>query len=162
MAHKRNNRLSSTLISLINNVLRRSVHFKPSTFNLQNQTSSYLTPFRNVSIEDAIKLIPKYNGFNIPLINFLEGCREACSVIPAANESDLANSIKMRLSGEAFKCAQSKSFNSIDEIAKFFNGIFGSLKTFHQLHGELAVLKQEKDESVISFSNRNKQRKKFC
>ncbi|KAJ8670999.1 hypothetical protein QAD02_002258 [Eretmocerus hayati] len=113
-------------------------------------------PVQNLSIKDAIELIPKYDGFNIPLINFLQGYREACGVIPAANEPELAKLIKMRLSGEAFKIAQSKCSNSIDEIEKFFHGIFGSAENFHQLHGELAIFKQKKDESVISFSSRVK------
>ena len=140
---------STPLSSQLRN--RQNLHGNTNLFN-----NSTLAPMRNLPIKDAIELIPKYNGVNIPLSAFLDGCREARSMIPPINEPDLAKLIKMRLFGEALKSAQSKVFSNIDEIAKFFNSIFGSAKTCHQLHGELANMRQKRNESVITFSNKIK------
>ena len=52
--------------------------------------NSTLTPLKNLSIKDALDCIPKYDGNNIPLSTFLFGIREAMSMIPPANEADLA------------------------------------------------------------------------
>ncbi|KAJ8665999.1 hypothetical protein QAD02_007661 [Eretmocerus hayati] len=95
--------LTSTPRSFLNQTsnMWRPVHFDLPGHNHQTQNNlSYLAPIRNLSIKDAIELNPKYNGFNIPLMNFLEGCREACNVIPAINEPDLAKLIKMARIGK--------------------------------------------------------------
>ena len=50
-----------------------------------NSTFSQIRP---LSIKDALELIPRYNGTNIPLNTFLDGCREALDVMPEGSEQD--------------------------------------------------------------------------
>ena len=116
--------------------------------------NSILGQVRPLSIKDALELIPKYNGVNISLTQFIRDCREACSIIPEQFKPVLAKLIKLRLYGEALKSAAKKVFESINDIANFFDSIFGSAKTYHQLQGELASVKQKRDESVVVLSNR--------
>lgn len=117
-------------------------------------TSSLLQPMRNLSIKDAIDLIPKYNGFNIPLTTFVQACRESLTMIQRENEGVFTRLIKMRLFGEALKATQGKIFLTVDELAKYLDTMFGSAKTCLQLGGELAIMKQKDGENGVSFANR--------
>ena len=79
-----------------------------------------LPPLKNLSIKDTLDCIPKFDGSNIPLSTFLFGVREAVSMVPTANEVDLAKLIRRRLMGEAAKSMEELHFDSISELIKYF------------------------------------------
>ena len=80
--------------------------------NLNNQTSDRLlseslemnktiVQIRGLSLKDALDLIPRFNGQNISLTQFLDVCQEARSILPDGYETELAKLIRMRLYGDA-------------------------------------------------------------
>lgn len=140
---------SSTAIGASNSNIK---HLFPqmSTFN------STLDKVRNLSIKDAIEIIPVFNGSDISLSTFIEGCRDAAQILPQGCEGDILKLIKLRLSGEALKCMNGRSYDNIDQIERYLEGLFGSSKTSHHLSGELAATKQDKGENVIKYANRIK------
>ena len=113
-----------------------------------------LTPLKNLSIKDALDCIPKYDGSNIALSTFFFGIREALSMIPEANESDLAKLIKRRLTGEAAKAMEELIFQNINDLIKYFETNFGSYKPHLTLMEELAAARQMRNEKVLTFANR--------
>lgn len=154
------NKNANNPINVISNPLQNSSilqgqnAFSTPFRNSNNQTFSLLQPMRNLSIKDAIDLIPKYDGFNMLLGTFLESCRESLTLIQPENEPVFTRLIKMRLQGEALKSTQGKIFASVDELAKYLDTMFGSSKTCLQLGGELATSKQSEGENAITFANR--------
>ena len=116
-----------------------------------------IVQIRGLSLKDALDLIPRFNGQNISLTQFLDGCQEALSILPNEYETELAKLIRMRLYGDALNSVRGQNFKEISEISEFLETIYGSAKTFHDGEGELARIKQKGNESVIVYLNRLKE-----
>lgn len=111
---------------------------------------------KKFSLKDAAELIPCYNGSNITLSEFIEGCKTAIDLLPPGYEKDLIKLIKLRLYGDALQCVGRNKFETIENLQNFFEGLFGSAKTLYHLNGDLANIKQNTNENVIRYSNRLK------
>ena len=120
----------------------------PKTINMAvpvNQT---------VSLQDAIKVVPEFDGANISLGQFLEGCTEAKDMIEEGAERNLVKLICSKMFGEARSAIVGQTFNTIDGLKNFFRSIYFPVKSVQQLIGELGREYQREGESVISFTNR--------
>lgn len=126
-----------------------------SDTTINNNNNQEMAPqVKTVSLKDTLDLIPRFNGNNVPLTQFIDGCMEASEILPAGYEAEFARLIRMRLFGDALCCARGHKFKNIEEIVTFFEKNFGSAKTFHELTGELAKVKQRPTESVVVYTNR--------
>ena len=56
---------------------------------------------QTIPLKDALTVVPEFNGENVPLSVFLEGCDEAKEMITAENDANLTKLIRSRLTGEA-------------------------------------------------------------
>ena len=60
---------------------------------------------QQVSLRDALEVVPLFDGSNLPLSHFFEGCMEAKAMLPTpAAQENLARLLRGKLSGEARKC----------------------------------------------------------
>ena len=60
---------------------------------------------QQVSLRDALEVVPLFDGSNIPLSHFIEGCYEAKAMLPTPTaQENLARLLRSKLSGEARKC----------------------------------------------------------
>ena len=109
---------------------------------------------QTIPLKDALTVVPEFNGNNIPLSVFLEGCDEAKEMIAIENEANLTKLIRSRLTGEARKAIYGQVFATIEQLKDFIKAIYAPAKTVHQLLGEMGSEFQRDHESVISFANR--------
>ena len=59
---------------------------------------------QQVPLRDALEGVPLFDGSNIPLTHFIEGCYEAKTMLPTrAVQEILARLLRSKLSGEARK-----------------------------------------------------------
>ena len=72
-----------------------------------------------IPLKDALMVVPEYNGENIPLSVFLEGCDEAKEMITHENEANLNKILRSKLTGEARKAIYGQNFGTIDELKYF-------------------------------------------
>lgn len=107
-----------------------------------------------ISLKDALRVVPEYNGKNIPLSIFFEGCDEAREMVGAANEANLTKLLRSKLSGEARGVIQGQSFDTIVKLKDQLKMIYSPIKSVHQLLGELGNEFQQDEESVIAYANR--------
>ena len=107
-----------------------------------------------IPLKDVLTVVPEFNGENIPLSVFLEGCDEAKEMITDENEPNLAKLIRSKLTGEARKAIYGQAFATIGELKDFIKAIYAPAKTVHQLLGEMRNEYQRDNETVISFVNR--------
>ena len=84
---------------------------------------------RELSLKDALDLIPRFNGQNISLIQFLDGSQEVLSILPKEYDTELAKLNRMRLYGDALNSVRRQNFKEISEISEFLETINGSAKT---------------------------------
>ena len=98
--------------------------------NSNNQTSDRLlseslemnktiVQIRGLSLKNSLDLIPRFNGQNILLIQFLDGCQEVLSILPNEYETELAKLIRMRLYGDALNIVYGDKI--LRKFLKFLN-----------------------------------------
>ena len=139
-------------------IIKNEIHLQAEQSICKNKImSKTMVQIRGLSLKDALDLIPRFNGQNISLTQFLDGCQEALSILPQDYEAELAKLIRMRLYGDALNSVRGQNFKEISEITEFLETVYGSAKTFHDWEGELARIKQKSNETVIVYLNRLKE-----
>lgn len=104
----------------------------------------------------AVEAVPFFDGKNIPLTYFIEGCEEGKSMLPAEAEPQFTRIIRTKIVGEARRTIQDQNFDSIAQLTKYLEQIYGPSKTVYQLQGELGSVYQKTEEEVVTYANRVK------
>ncbi|EZA61824.1 hypothetical protein X777_09147 [Ooceraea biroi] len=109
-----------------------------------------------VTLKYAVEAVPFFDGSNIPLNYFVEGCEEAKSMLPSEAESQFTKIVRTRRAGEARRTIQDQEFDTIAKLTKYLKQIYGSSKNAYQLQGELGNIYQKNEEDVVTYANRVK------
>ena len=139
--------------------------FKISTGNSESNHTSVDKPPRmlpnnqKVSLRDALEVVPIFDGRNIPLAHFIEGCEEAKQMLPSVPtvELNLVKMIRSKIIGEARKSIYGITFERVDELINRLKKIYAPLKTVYQLQGELGSTYMWEKETVLSYATRIKE-----
>jgi len=68
------------------------------------------------TLKYAVEAVPFFNGKNIPLNYFIEGCEKVKSMLPDEAESQFTKIIRIRIVGEARRTIQGEDFDSVAEL----------------------------------------------
>ena len=75
------------------------------------------TNSQQVSLRDALNLVPSFAGSNVPLSHSIEGCYEAKAMLPTpAAQENLAPLLRRKLAEEARKCIFGPNYNNIEKL----------------------------------------------
>ncbi|KAL6417228.1 hypothetical protein ACFW04_011500 [Cataglyphis niger] len=108
------------------------------------------------TLKYAVEAVPFFDGNNIPLNYFIEGCEEAKSMLPREAESQFTKIIRTRIVGEARRTIQDENFDSVSQLTSYLKQIYGPSKNVYQLQGELGCIYQKNGEDVVTYANRVK------
>ncbi|KAI4472399.1 hypothetical protein M0802_016862 [Mischocyttarus mexicanus] len=103
---------------------------------------------------EATELIPKFNGYNIPLHQFINSCEDVAQPLIAYPAPDVLKNIKRRLIGDAERLTYGMEFLTIDSFTQTIKTIFPQQKTFDEYRAELINLKQRPHENVTQYAAR--------
>lgn len=127
---------------------------------------SFITPKREggnmahhnpfATLKYAVEAVPFFDGKNIPLNYFIEGCEEAKGMLPAEAESQFTKIIRTRIVGEARRTIRDIDFENVNQLTKYLKRIYGGSKNLYQLQGELGNVYQKNEEDVVTYANRVK------
>lgn len=121
--------------------------------NKTNKTEmAQINPF--ATLKYAVEAVPFFDGKNIPIEYFIEGCEMAKSMLTVEAEPFLAKIIRTRLTGEARRATLDQDLATVQGLTNYLRNIFGSSKNIYQLQGELGRIYQKDDEPVITYANR--------
>lgn len=118
------------------------------------ETMALQNPF--ATLKYAVEAVPFFDGKNIPISYFIEGCEEAKSMLPKEAEAQFTKIIRTRIVGEARRTIQDQDFDSVSRLTEFLKKIYGPSKNAYQLQGELGCVYQMKEEDVVTYANRVK------
>ncbi|CAG5084926.1 Protein of unknown function [Cotesia congregata] len=114
-----------------------------------------LAPNQNISLNDALAFVPKFEGNPGELLDFLKCCDEAKSVLPAGAEGNLVKLIYGGKLGVKVKASINSTLPAnITELSEKLKKIYIPSKSLFQLQGELGRMFQKEGESVVDFVNR--------
>ncbi|KAL7289389.1 hypothetical protein TKK_0016590 [Trichogramma kaykai] len=123
---------------------------------LPTKTTNMSNTLKKVNIEVLLKVIPEYNGYNIPLSTFLEGLEEAFAMVSEAQKPTLTRLVRSRLTGEALKAIIGEKFDTLDKLKTYLKDYFAPSVSAHKLRGDMAAEFQRENEGVVKFANRIK------
>lgn len=109
-----------------------------------------------VTLKYAVEAVPFFDGSNIPLNYFVEGCEEAKSMLPSEAESQFTKVIRTRIVGEARRTIQDQDFDTLAQLTRYLKQIYGPSKNVYQLQGELGSIYMKNEENVVTYANRVK------
>ncbi|KMQ85713.1 hypothetical protein RF55_15566, partial [Lasius niger] len=118
------------------------------------ETMALQNPF--ATLKYAVETVPFFDGKNIPISYFIEGCEEAKSMLPKEAEPQFTIIIRTRIVGEARRTIQDQDFDSVSRLTEFLKKIYDPSKNAYQLQGELGRVYQMKEEDVVTYANRVK------
>lgn len=144
----------SNIVDNIENGVRDNREFNDhQEINMANDIARPAIP---VSIKYALEAVPVFDGYNIPLSHFLEGCQEAEQMMPEEALQSLALTLRNKLRGEARRAVHGVKHNTVVEFMNFLKSLYAPAKTAYQLQGELGRIFQAENEGVLAYSNRVK------
>jgi len=76
------------------------------------------------------------------------------NLLPAEAESQFTKIIRTKIVGEARRTIQDQTFDSVAQLTKYLEQIYGPSKNVYQLQGELGVY--QKNEEDVTYANRVK------
>lgn len=107
-----------------------------------------------MDISLLIKLIPEFDGSFDKLTAFIDNVNSAHDLATPEQKPILMPFIRAALKGPAQNIVHSVNYTSWDNLKKKLISTYGEKKSFAQIQIELQNLKQYRDESVASFTQR--------
>lgn len=99
---------------------------------------------REWRLRDAIDVVPRFDGKNLPFEQFVISCRTAAKFISPDLEADLVIGIISRLSGRALGSARSGQCTTVDQLIDLLANGLGAVKTLHQYYYMLGTSRMNK------------------
>jgi len=75
------------------------------------------------ALKYTVEAVPFFDGQNIPLTYFIEGCEEAKAMLPEKVELQFIK-IRTRIVGEARRTIQDQDFDSVAQLTKYLEQIY--------------------------------------
>ena len=86
---------------------------------------------QQVSLCDALEVVPLFGGNNLPLSHFIESCVEAEAMLPTpAAQVNLARLLRGKWSGEAQKCIFGLTYATIEELIEKLKRVYALRKVY--------------------------------
>lgn len=119
--------------------------FSPPTLDFGNQS------YANVSLREALEIVPKFDGHNIPVLQFARACKRAKELTPFANEAHLVRLLRSKLTGHAYLAVEDEEHTSIDKLVDSLKRTFGPSRNSNYYRGQLSInFKKPTEHSTIS------------
>lgn len=97
--------------------------FTPMTFDFGNQSYS------NVFLREALEIVTKFDGHNIPVLQFAHACKHAKKLILFVNKAHLIWLLQNKLTGHAYLAVENEEHVSIDKLVDSLKRTFGLSKS---------------------------------
>lgn len=83
------------------------------------------------TLKYAVKAVPFFDGSNIPLNYFIEGCKEASSMIPKEIEVQFTKILRTRIVGKARRTIRDQDFENVSQLTSYLKQIYGGSKNIY-------------------------------
>ena len=142
----------------ISTIIKESDEFDIDSYSdaeeIESVNMANANPF--ATLKYAVDAVPFFDGNNIPLNYFIEGCEEAKSMLPKEAEAQFTKILRTRIVGEARRTIRDQDFDKVSKLTAYLKQIYGGTKNVYQLQGELGCIYQKNEEDVITYANRVK------
>lgn len=107
-----------------------------------------------LNIDNALRIIPEFNGNSLELDRFLACCDIVALDLTEAESRKFLKLLPAKLTNKAYELYKYKNFTSFEELKIEFKLHFSEKRSLESLKIELFNIKQKQSETVREFSSR--------
>lgn len=140
----------------------------PPPINFQTPTLQTSTPGTNASgfsyppaypksyLRDALELVPKYDGHNLPVWQFARACKRAKETVPMVDEAMFVRMLRNKLTHHAYLAVEDEMHPTVEKFLDSLKRSFGTGKSSNYYRGQLSMTFKKPNEHVIDYIGRVK------
>jgi len=133
---------------------QRTYEREPAPYS--GETLSEPTQPPRISFREVTETVPSFNGYNIPLSQFIRACRRAREMVPASAETSLTKVLINKLRGFAYYAVEDEPCETVSQLADLLSGAFGPQRDVDQCRGDLANIFRKGGEHMLEYISRAK------
>ncbi|KYN05599.1 hypothetical protein ALC62_03470 [Cyphomyrmex costatus] len=107
-------------------------------------------------IRDALELVPKYDGHNIPVWQFARACKRAKEAVPLVDETLLVRMLRNKLSHHAYLAVEDETHLTVSKFLDTLKRTFGPGRSSNYYRGQLSIAFKKTGEHILDYIGRIK------
>lgn len=107
-------------------------------------------------LRDALELVPKYDGHNIPVWQFARACKRAKESIPLIDEAHFVRMLRNKLSNHAYLAVEDEIHPTVEKFVDCLKRTFGSGRSSNYYRGQLSMAYKKQNEHILDYIGRIK------
>jgi hypothetical protein len=123
-------------------------NYPSNPFQIAGNSKSYL--------RDALELVPKYDGHNIPVWQFARACKRAKESIPLVDEAHFVRMLRNKLSNHAYLAVEDEMHTTVEKFIDCLKRTFGSGRSSNYYRGQLSMAYKRQNEHILDYIGRIK------
>lgn len=129
----------------------------PPEFTTSNITAlSGTSAYSKTYIRDALELVPKYDGHNIPVWQFARACKRAKESIGVVDEAVFVRMLRNKLSHHAYLAVEDETHLTVDKLLDALKRTFGPNRDSNYYRGQLSNAYKKPGEHILDYIGRIK------
>lgn len=130
--------------------------FFPATPNTVTNSSFSTAAYSKSYLRDALELVPKYDGHNIPIWQFARACKRAKESVPLVDEALLVRMLKNKLNNHAYLAVEDEVHLTVGNFVDALKRVFGSGRSSNYYRGQLSMVYKKPNEHILDYIGRIK------
>lgn len=123
----------------------------PATYN-PPQTTGYPQSY----LRDALELVPRYDGHNIPVWQFARACKRAKESVPLVDEALFVRMLRNKLTYHAYLAVEDEIHPTVGKFLDSLKRTFGSGRSANYYRGQLSMAYKKPNEHILDYIGRIK------
>jgi hypothetical protein len=107
-------------------------------------------------LRDALELVPKYDGHNIPVWQFARACKRAKESLPLADEAFFVRMLRNKLTHHAYLAVEDEIHPTVELFLDSLKRTFGSGRSSNYYRGQLSMAYKKPNEHILDYIGRIK------
>jgi len=116
-----------------NSIVQHKIINRPNTLSLENDMPT--DPIRQLTLRDILFAILIFDGYNVPITQFINECHEVQNTVFPQEEANIIILLRSKLHGRARKALHYRQFTNI----KQFTMLYIRMQIIPSLDSELAI-----------------------
>lgn len=117
---------------------------------------SYASTYPKSYLRDALELVPKYDGHNIPVWQFARACKRAKESIPLVDEASFVCMLRNKLTHHAYLAVEDETHPTVEKFLDCLKRVFGPGKSSNYYRGQLSMAYKKQNEHILDYIARIK------
>lgn len=107
-------------------------------------------------LRDAVELVPRYDGHNIPVWQFARACKRAKESVPLVDEALFVRMLRNKLMYHAYLAVEDEIHPTVDKFFDSLKRTFGSGRSSNYYRGQLSMAYKKQNEHILDYIGRIK------